>query len=108
MNEWKMYNEYVKDELIVRVNVLPTRDPIYSVEVGRMGDEGFIRRHFPADMLHDVIELLEAAAKDHAKNVEKSLSTQAERVEKSKAKKQQYLANQERRREENRTRAARR
>ena len=95
--------------VIVRINTLPVKNPLFSVEVGTRAPDGsdFIRRHIPATLLHSAFELMDKASELIAEEMAKAQTALEDFTTREREKKAQYLANVERRKEENRARASR-
>ncbi len=105
--DWQAHKTFEAGDLIAKVNVLPLERPRYSIALGRKhsDDADRIVLFFSIDQIPEAIALLEAAYSEHIKNESEIDAAAIERLQAKDQKRKNYLANVERRKQENRDRA---
>lgn len=106
--EWVQHETFKSGDIIAKVNVLPVERQRFSVAIGRAanGDEnGRLNLFFPVEQIPDAIHVLEMAYEKHLADEQKRDAEMTEKLKQKEEKRQNYLANVERRKEENRARA---
>lgn len=105
--DWQPFKMYEADDLVVKVNTLPLDKPRYSVAIGRKHSEDAERivLFWPIEKIPEMITLMESAYSEHLQSEAESDIAAMERLQAKEEKRKNYLANVERRKQENRDRA---
>lgn len=106
--DWVEHSVHESGEIVAKVTTLPLREGArFSLLIGRRALEGErIQSFFPPEMIPDAISVLESIYAEHMAREDKRKSELQADLEKKADQRANYLANVERRKEENRARAS--